>query len=98
NGANGIELTNSDKTTIIDNEAFNNTENGIYMVNSDDNKLETNNLHHNVEDGIRLFSGSQQNILDGNMASFNNLSGIALDLNCHNNLIYDNTVSNNKHH
>ena len=98
NNASGIEVTSSNNITILENEAFDNTENGIKLQSSDNNRLETNNLHHNGEDGIRFYSGSQQNILAGNLASFNNFSGIALELNCHNNLIYDNIASNNQQH
>jgi len=98
NGANGIELTNSDNITIVDNEAFNNIVNGIRVFSSDNNRLESNNFHHNGGDGLRVLSGSQLNVLKGNMASFNNLSGIAFYVNSDDNLIYDNTASNNEQH
>ncbi|MBY9016251.1 MAG: right-handed parallel beta-helix repeat-containing protein [Candidatus Lokiarchaeota archaeon] len=82
----------------MDNEVYNNLENGIRYYSIDDSKIENNNAHHNGQFGIRVISGSLRNFIRGNIASFNNLSGICLMSSSNDNIIYQNTALNNTEH
>ena len=61
NGLSGINLTNSNWNSVLDNVANHNTENGIVLASSSNNTVFNNTARWNDQDGILLTEGSDGN-------------------------------------
>lgn len=101
NGA-GLVLVNTHNSKIANVNASNNRYSGILLYSSDNNTLIENiaseNTYPGEGTGIKLFL-SNKNVLSRNIASFNGGAGIVLSgirfIGSNDNLLTDNTVSNN---
>ena len=96
----GINFITSNKNTISGNNALNNSVYGMWISQSNDNNISGNTVNEcgNGETGsggIHLDSSSR-NIIFGNIVAFTDGYGFFECPGCHNNLVYNNYVNNDR--
>ncbi len=89
----GIDIWLSDNNTIIDNSVDNNPNYGIHLYSSNHNDIIDNDANSN---GIGIYlDWSENNVIDSNTATLNNLIGIAVFWYSNGNTIIDNNANLN---
>ena len=96
----GINFITSHKNTISGNNALNNSVYGMWISQSNDNNISGNTVNEcgNGETGsggIHLDSSSR-NTISGNIVAFTDGYGFFECPGCHNNLVYNNYVNNDR--
>lgn len=79
NGEDGVDVEDSCRVFIQDNNIHDNTDDGVKFQNTDDSWNHRNEIHLNGDDGIELEDNSNNNFVGGNRAHDNVASGIRID-------------------
>ncbi|MBI5159166.1 right-handed parallel beta-helix repeat-containing protein [Candidatus Micrarchaeota archaeon] len=89
-----INLTDSNYSIILNNEAYNNSKDGISLVRSNSNNITNNTLHENYDNGLRVHASTNNSIQD-NTARNNSLDGFTIVTGSENNTLSFNFAYNN---
>lgn len=94
NNTNGIYLYDSYNSIITGNDFSYNQLNGVKLEYSENNIITFNTISSNNGDGIGLSDFAISNNISGNAVTSNNGRGIYIEVDCDNNLIYNNFFDN----
>jgi len=100
NGEDGVDVEDSCRVFIQDNNIHDNTDDGVKFQNTDDSWIHRNEVHLNGDEGIELEDNSNNNFIGSNRVHDNVASGIRIDEDDDpptsiNNVIAQNIVENN---